>query len=249
MRQFALNGRWMMWAPDHIADWDGLTGSPEAHTGWEYERLQAIQEHHHYGDFFYDIGAEHGILSALIAREFVGPASMVLFEPSDEFWTNIRRTWESNGLAAPVACFQGFADETSTAFAPQLGRWPTCARPDEEETAAMPYRSLSKPADAQAIPAIKIDDFAYSTGIFPASLNIDVEGAELRVLRGARALLTRPDMGLINVFLSVHPDLMQRDYGSSPDELDDFMGGCGWLGRFLESDHEDHWHYTRKATP
>lgn len=244
MKQAVVNGRWNLWLPDSIADWDAITGDYSARQGWEFCRFESIQQHHRYGDYFFDVGAEHGWISAILAREFVGASNMVLFEPSCEFWVNIRKTWVYNGLDDPAACFQGFVDETSTSTAPPPGAWPSCASSFEPEIGGMPYGSLLQP-EAAATPSIRLDDFAWSTGIFPASINIDVEGAELRVLFGAKNLLIR-DMGLVNVWVSVHRDLMEA-YHHKPSMLNEFMARCGWEAYFLGEDHEAHVHFTRKT--
>ena len=107
MKQKIINRRWVLWTTDAIADWDGGTGDYSARRGWEFERFESFRKHLRWGDTFYDIGAEHGWISAIIAREFVGAENMVLFEPSPEFWVNIRRIWEYNGLGMPAAFWPG----------------------------------------------------------------------------------------------------------------------------------------------
>ena len=60
MKQKLVNGRWMIWTTDEVADWDGGTGDPVAKRGWEYERFQSFRETLTWDDVFFDVGTEHG---------------------------------------------------------------------------------------------------------------------------------------------------------------------------------------------
>lgn len=246
MRQAIVNGRWNLWVPDHIAEWDAITGDYSARQGWEFARFESMQKLLRYGDCLFDIGTEHGWISAILAREFVGGENMVLFEPGPEFWINIRKTWEYNRLDGPKACWQGFVDEKDRFVVRadnMLRDWPQCADPYAADVDSMPYRSMLD--DNDEIMSISIDGFVLHTGIQPTALNIDVEGAELRVLYGAAKTL-REYNGLEVVWVSIHPDLMMRDYGVSADELHYLMKQCGWQGTHLGTDHEQHFVFERK---
>jgi hypothetical protein len=72
-------------------------------------------------------------------------------------------------------------------------------------------------------------------------ITIDVEGAELTVLRGARAMLqkVRPV-----VFVSVHIDMPWIDEkypGDTGDKVAEYMESFGYKGQHLITDHEEHW--------
>jgi FkbM family methyltransferase len=239
MKQALVNGRWNLWLPDNIADWDAITGDHVARRGWEFVRFKSMQEHMRYGDIVYDIGAEHGWISAILAREFVGAENMVLIEPSPEFWVNIRRTWKWNNLDAPAACWAGFMSDDGEV--PETWDWPSCADAAKPEVPGMPYKSLGRDV---AVPSTSVDIFSKATGVTPTVLNIDVEGAEGRVLRGARRNL-RENFDLNNIWVSIHPDLMERDFDEQRDDLVAWMGDMGWKGENLGYDHEEHWHFTR----
>jgi FkbM family methyltransferase len=239
VKEALVNGRWNLWLPDNIADWDAITGDHVARRGWEFVRFKSLQEHLHWGDTLFDIGAEHGWISAILAREFVGAENMVLFEPSPEFWVNIRRIWKWNNLEQPMACYAGFVSDEGVA--PTETGWPSFADATKPEVPGMPYKSLTRD---DHVPSTTVDLFVKATGVHPAALNIDVEGAEGRVLRGAVETL-RHDMGLRNVWVSVHPDLMERDFGEQKDDLIGWMFDQGWHGTHLGYDHEEHWHFVR----
>lgn len=245
VKQAIVNGRWNLWLPDNIADWDAITGDYTAKRGWEFERFESFRQHLKWGDRFYDIGAEHGWISAIIAREFVGAKHMVLFEPSPEFWVNIRKTWQYNGLNDPAGCWPGFADDihrqpSRGAFV-RADVWPGFADASRPEVPGMPYRSLRDPDETGPL-SVSIDDFVKGSGLSPQALNIDVEGAELLVLRGASKELNFGELS--NVWVSVHSDLMEN-FSHTPEMLHEYMDECGWKGEHLETDHEEHWWFHR----
>lgn len=227
------NPEWTFLLPDQIADWDAI-------TGWEEERLASMQQHLKPGMVLYDIGVEHGWLSAVYGS-FTGHGNMVLVEPSPEMWVNIRKTWEANKFDQPIASFQMFCGEHSNVrFGPkstQVTVWPDATADWETapETEAMAYRYLTAPG---AIGTVTIDQIAKVTKRVPDAITVDVEGFELEVMRGAEGTLRlyRP-----LVWLSVHPDLMAANAGH-PDvqELFDFMTTCGYSREYLGTDHEQH---------
>lgn len=234
MKQKLVNGRWNIWTTDVVADWDGGTGDFTAKHGWEFERFRSLQENLCYGDVFFEIGAEHGWMSAVIGREFVGAENMVLFEPSPEFWTNIRLVWEYNGLNKPLGCYQGFVSGQTTQG--PLKGWPKAAVKNGNEHPSMAYRVVGSHTDVPA--EIRIDDYVNLTGHVPAAINIDVEGAEGKVMSGAVKTL-RDHKPL--VWVSIHPDMMIRDHDTNREEFLAFMSDQNYTAEHLATDHEEHW--------
>lgn len=236
------NKDWNFWVPDSIADWD-------APSHWERERLASMQRHLKPGMVLYDIGVEHGWLSAVYGG-FVGHENMVLVEPSPEFWPNIRMTWQHNGFPGPLAAYVAFAGD-KVAGEPFSDVWPAAA--DGPECGAMAYRYIGQHVD---IPTITIDRIAVENTYedwesraidrdgTPDAITIDIEGAELLALQGATDVLEqcRP-----LVWISIHPDLMERDFGYTDTELHIFMAEMGYHGKHIHTDHEEHWLFTPGA--
>lgn len=232
MKQKIVNGRWVIWTTDVVADWDGGTGDYSVRRGWEFERFQSLQENLKYGDVFFEIGAEHGWMSAVIGREFVGAENMVLFEPGDEFWINIRKTWQYNGLNEPLGCYCGFVGAETTGDA--TPGWPEQAVLGAQEIGSMPYKTLGR----NTVQTIRIDDYVEQTGHIPNAINIDVEGAEGIVISGALETLKRHRP---LVWVSVHPDLMIRDHNTNREEFLQLMVDWGYVPEYLGTDHEEHY--------
>jgi FkbM family methyltransferase len=160
---------------------------------------------------------------------------MVLIEPSPEFWVNIRKTWVANGFREPKWCWSGFiSDEDALDGADLTGNWPVSADLEAPECPGMAYRYLFGP---HPIPKITIDTLVATSDIVPDAITIDIEGAELLALRGAEFTLRNDGP---TVWVSVHPDLMERDFGHTPAQLHAFMADLGYSGELLEIDHEEH---------
>lgn len=222
------NPEWEFILPDSIADWD-------APSSWERVRLASMQAHLKPGMTLYDIGAEHGWLSAVYGS-FTGHGNMVLVEPSPEMWTNIRKTWHANEFADPIASFQMFcSDKPTSKTAPRVELWPACSDEWEiaEECPAMAYRYLGD----ESVGTTTIDQIAAATKRPPAAITVDVEGFEMEVMRGAeKTLKTHRPL----VWISVHPDLMEQAGHPDVQELFDYMTSLGYGREYLGTDHEQH---------
>ena len=245
MKMGCWNGEHHLMLPDHVADWD-------ATASWERERFASMRERLNPGMVLFDVGTEHGSLSAVYARWCKG---MVLFEPNPTFWPNIRMTWEANHLPMPLGCFVGLVGDDSSDMGydtptntdlttidydgTMVDGWPACAWEDIE-TPAMAYRYLHNDKDVATTACTSLDQWVAQHHITPDAITIDVEGAELEVLMGTMNVLAdhRP-----LVWVSVHPDLMERDYGATPELLNGWMDVCGYGGTHLGTDHEQHWLY------
>jgi FkbM family methyltransferase len=214
--------------PHPLADWDVF-------ACWERKRFHSMRDNLELGDVLFDVGTEQGWCNLLYAQ-FVGPEAMVLIEPTKEFWPNIKATWERNYGVAPKACFDGLISDMTNTKTATFTPWPAAADGDLIDRNKYQY---IHDHDAE-IPQITLDDLVDRSGVVPDAITIDVEGAELKVLRGAADTLTehRP-----LVWASLHPDLLYRDYGTSVDDVHLFMDSVGYQAIFLGQDHEQHWLY------
>lgn len=226
--------RWTIQMVDGQAEWD-------VWEYWERERFESMEQYLNPGDILFDVGAEHGSMSAIYASFVGGGENMVLFEPSPLFWPNLRMTFEGNRLNPPLGCVAALVgDKSQPATKPDFDAtmregWPECAWSDVE-TPAMAYRYLM--SHTHSTPTVSIDDYVADTGIIPDAITMDIEGAELMALTGARGTLSihKP-----LVWVSVHPDLMIRDFGAQANQLHRNMEFIGYTGVHLATDHEEHW--------
>ena len=213
---------------------------------YEPERTRSMEEHLKQGDTLFDIGVADG-WESVVYSSFVGPENVCLFEPSSTVWTNIRTIWEANECAAPRSAFWGFVGDTTqlNPVGPLIndetleyqGIWPKSAYRDTmiEE---MCFRSLL--STSSNIPQTTLDDFVSRTGIVPRGISIDVEGAELLVLRGAKQVLLQHHP---MIWLSLHDinGAIEHDYHTTKEEIFQFLADCGYTMTWLENYGDSHW--------
>lgn len=230
----SINGRWELKLPKHRArQW------AEWEDGWEVDRLDAtyscVAEALVFGTtppVVFDIGSETGDLPCLWA---VWGCRVVMVEPSEKFWPTIRRTFEMNDVVEMVAgCFVGFAADNEgpiTEYVP--GPWPKATR---GTMAVEPgFSFLHERPDIQRT---TVDALAHMLDERPDVITIDVEGAEHRVLLGAKRTLER-DRPV--VLVSVHPVTMHEWFRDDPDSLRSMMAELSYDEHLLTVDHEEHW--------
>lgn len=223
LREINQRPEWTYWVPDSVADWD-------APSHWERERLASMHRWITPGMVLYDVGTEHGWLTAIYGA-WGGYENVVLIEPSPEFWPNIKGVWTANNFPGPLGAYQAFCGAHLNGQ-PVSEVWPACA--EGPEAGGMAYRYLGNPYD---IPTVTVDHIALGLRP-PGALTIDVEGAELLVLHGASMVLSkfRP-----LVWVSIHDDLMERDFGHTPEMLHEYMANYEYVGQYIHRDHEQHW--------
>jgi FkbM family methyltransferase len=87
------------------------------------------------------------------------------------------------------------------------------------------------------IPMYTLDDLVAHGAPGPMLIKVDVEGAELLVLRGARRILARADVALL---LSVHPKEIGR-YKTTIEDVRSYLAALGYSIDPFAWDHEQHW--------
>lgn len=233
----AIAEQWTLTLPSHRLSIPWAT--------WERPRLESMHANVRPGDLLIDVGSEEGEFAALAA---LWGCDVVLIEPGERVWANARATFDANGLSDRVVLsFVGFAGDEerpaegaeSWSEAAHLG-WPPCA--DGPVVADHGFRVLVERPD---VAVTRIDLLQWFLRRPPDVLTIDVEGSELRVLRGAEGVL-RSRQPL--VYVSVHADaefVRQKFPGEDGEAVHDFMAGLGYRGHWLAEDHETHvlyWH-------
>jgi len=224
-----INGKFDIILPKHRAD------RPEWYTedGWEKKRLEHMHKKISEQDspVIYYIGTEEGDMAGLCA---LWGGDMVLFEPNDKVWTNIKAIWEANRLPAPIFLTAFAANET-------YGEVAICSLGDitGEVIHDHGFKELCDPGD---IPRVKIDDMvSRAEGKVPDFISLDVEGSEWEVLRGAEQTLKTHRPG---IYLSLHPEFIHEQYNEWGAELRAWLIGIGYKETLIDYPfHEVHLYY------
>jgi FkbM family methyltransferase len=227
-----FNGRY----PVRIPEWQRFPG-----LDYEHERTKSMADNLKTGDILLDIGASDGWLSAIYAQ-IVGAENLCIFEPSPDAWPSIKAIWDENCMPTPRFTYCGFVSDNTIIYPPSPDHdirhrdgWPGPAYCDDllEE---MRFRSIKERSNDT--PQITIDDFVRLTGIVPRGISIDVEGAEVLVLRGALKTLTahRP-----LVWVSAHTvnGAIFYDYKNSLGDM--FAAFPNYAFHWLEIAGDEHW--------
>ena len=199
-----------------LPDGERIVLAPEhRHLTWNPDEYRAFKAVVHPGSIVFDVGANAGAYTVLFAQ-WVGPAGHVYaFEPDG-------RAFE--GLAAHLR-LNGVAEWTTASSAAMLDR-PGSASFVVSDTPGGSRVALDLEIDAgRRVETVTIDGVCRERGVVPEVIKIDVEGAELSVLRGAReTIATAGDR--LTLFVEMHPALW-REAGYS---LQDIQVECARQG-------------------
>jgi FkbM family methyltransferase len=151
---------------------------------YEPSVIRSLQKHLRAGDTCFDVGSHVGYLAILMAH-LVGPAGRVVaFEPVPETFETLQEnillnhlenvSLERTAVGEQEGTISLFCDSTQ-----ELSWTPSVA------AYSMPGSDLRK----LSVPVLSLDGYLRKSGLCPRLVKIDVEGAELAVLRGAREML------------------------------------------------------------
>jgi len=172
------------------------------------------------GMVFLDVGAHLGEYTVLAAK-LVGPSGSVhAFEPNPRIFSilleNIKLNCLQNVCVSPCAVWheQGVAEFEVTSEPATSALRTTAA--DRQESSIVKVHTLT------------LDQyFASSHKVKPDLIKIDVEGAELDVLGGAKTLLDQPREKAPILIFEYGPLNLAR-FGQTPDELLTFLRNLGY---------------------
>ena len=163
-----------------------------------------------------DIGANRGQFT-LAAASIVGPEGRVVsFEPNPAQAAVLKRDLERNAIGNVTVHEAGLSDEPA--------RMTLCV-PNINSGGASFGGFASEGQAIDDIPVLVGDQLL--AGVRPDFIKIDVEGFELRVLKGLQRTITASQPLILTEVVAEH---LER-CGSSPAELFGYMEGLGYRGR------------------
>lgn len=166
----------------------------EAMDASEFERMAALFAG---VELFVDVGASHGVYTYHATQHLVG-GRIVAIEADPERFAILEANaekWRSDSAAAIECTFAAATDDEDLADGPTATFFTTGT---QISGGLFPVDERSDAYAPIEVPRIRLDDIA-DTGV-KTLVKIDVEGGELRVLKGSRALI---DSGNASFFVEL----------------------------------------------
>lgn len=167
------------------------------------------------GMTFVDAGANVGFFSMLAAKLVGQSGRVVAFEPNPSVFAQVQANAELNGFSWIKPHRAGLFDKDGVGeiFIPEANCGGATLRPGG--------------INGMAIPLVRMDDVVKGKVDL---LKIDIEGAEVAALGGAREILSGPDAPAVVCEVS---EYSLRQMGSSHYELYDLMSGHGYTPKII----------------
>jgi FkbM family methyltransferase len=150
---------------------------------YEPETFRFFREHLNPGGTLLDIGAHIGLFAVVGAR-LVSPSGKVFsFEPTPFTRSVLKEVVRLNG-------YKDVVEVRDEAVSDRRGKT-TFYETGEEVSNANSLVHIDRSKTGIEVDLISVDEFVMEKGIRPDCIKIDVEGAELDLLRGAKETFTR----------------------------------------------------------
>jgi FkbM family methyltransferase len=190
--------------------------------GW-YERgyLSLLTKELRRGDVVVDVGGHVGIFALVLAKRLkkLGGGRVIVFEPAPDVAAKLRAAVERNRLTN--------VQVVETALGAGKGTAELKTDPGRFHESDGSVRSLYGPGDvAYVVPVTRFDDWAQSAGLTKMDVvKMDVEGAELGVLRGMSDSLRRLRPRLVGLEIQ---DYLVEQAGVAREDIFEFIHAHGY---------------------
>jgi FkbM family methyltransferase len=165
------------------------------HIGWNPDEYAAFRADIGSGDVVFDVGANLGAYTLLFGQ-WVGAGGQVYsFEPARDARLGLEQHIAMNALGKQVVV-------RAEAMSGTVGSAPFLS----SGTSGANRLMSASGAGSCAVPTTTIDAVCASLGLRPRLIKVDVEGAELDVLRGARQTIAAGGEQL-RLYVEMHPSL------------------------------------------
>ena len=202
------------------------------HVTWNCDEYQAFRAAVRSDDVVLEAGSNVGAYTMLFARWTGAGGHVYAFEPDPAAYRGLRQHLALNGLSDQVTTVcAAIADDSTThlRFALFASSGISRMARDREEAGAT----------IEEVPAWSIDRFCRTRGIAPVVIKIDVEGAELAALRGARATIAAAGSRL-RLFVEMHPHLWPA-FGITAGDIERECQAQGLIAERLDGATGDLW--------
>ena len=169
----------------------------------------------------YDIGGFRGAYAAMAKTKLPANTAVHVFEPMPKNFAAIERIGKMNGF------------ENFTPQALAVGDGTVVAGFVNEQDAMLRLGDRQASSAGTTFAAVSLDDYVARGNPVPTVVKIDVDGFELRVLRGGSQCLQRHRPRL---WLEMHPGYLQAQ-GLSDQDVLAMLRGFGYAVSFFD-DHD-----------
>jgi FkbM family methyltransferase len=171
------------------------------------------------GDTVWDVGANIGIYTLLAGHAVCPTGKVVSWEPGPETYQVLQEHIRANGLqkiCEPLAAAVSDGCQTTVFFLNE---------PDLSSTSRL---AVEPGPDTIQVPAASLDTWAEKLGRRPQMIKVDVEGAEVLVMRGASRLMEAVARDRPMFVVAIHPQFLP-EFGSRPEEMEGLLAERGYL--------------------
>jgi FkbM family methyltransferase len=189
---------------------------PAGHAQQEQKILELISASVREGDTVFDIGANVGFYTVLLAQVVDGRDQVIAFEPNTESYQHLRGNLMLNGLTNVRGFRKALGDESGE------GKL-YCGQENADSSLVGP--PIEGEPRHEIVEIVTGDGFREAEkSPVPRVVKIDVEGFEYQVLRGLQSTLAQPLWELL--CCEVHPKFLPR--GVTPDGILSFVKSLGF---------------------
>jgi len=184
----------------------------------EKHTLELLISFLHPEDIVYDIGAQVGLYTVLLAKAVGEKGRVIAFEPESQSFQCLQENIKLNKLNN-VRFFQKALGEHSQKlelYAGKNGKWCSLMKPPVDREDISP----------QIVQVLRGDDLRKDEDLpIPQLIKIDVEGWEYSVLKGLSKTISYPECKLILV--EVHPTMLPA--GIRIDSVKELLKEAGFI--------------------
>jgi FkbM family methyltransferase len=185
-----------------------------------------IDEHLREGDIALDIGAHYGIYSVLMAAKCGVTGHVVAFEPDPHVQEILKRNLSLNpDVKRPIVEAVACSDIDGEAILFSGG--------GHNAQSSLARTGARLIAEEIHVRTVSLDGYLTAHGLNPNVVKIDAEGAEIRILKGARELLASD----AEVLCELHP-YAWAEFGNTDSELRSLVADGRRRIRYLDRTRE-----------
>lgn len=191
------------------------------HLSWNPEEYQAFRAAVRSGSIVLDVGANIGAYTLLFAQWAGESGRVIAFEPAAASSAGLERQLRLNDLERRVEIVRAAASDTVG-----VARFVS-----DGVSGANALTTTDHGASIVSVPTTTLDAFCRERRLSPDVVKIDVEGAELAVLRGARETLAA---GRAQAFVEFHPSVWAA-HGVTPELIRAELDAQGLVAEPLDA--------------